>query len=193
MSLHLPIRRTATAALSNPTRTTFICTQCRHATLLRRPKRPYTFTQLITLSDGSTFTHRTTSPIAVYRSTRDTRNAPLWNPSSEKLRNVEEDEAGRLAAFRSKFGRSWDATGTAAAAEAAAASSTSATSATTATTAAAEQAGVDAKQAEDTAVEFEFEEDEEEDNLLDLISSFGQTEGSQEAQPEQGKGKGKKK
>ncbi|KLJ06189.1 hypothetical protein EMPG_10370, partial [Blastomyces silverae] len=87
MSLHLPIRRTSTTALSNPTRTTFICTQCRHATLLRRPKRPYTFTQLITLSDGSTFTHRTTSPVSVYRSTRDTRNAPMWNPSSEKLRN----------------------------------------------------------------------------------------------------------
>ncbi|KAL2367311.1 50S ribosomal protein L36 [Blastomyces gilchristii SLH14081] len=193
MSLHLPIRRTSTTALSNPTRTTFIYTQCRHATLLRRPKRPYTFTQLITLSDGSTFTHRTTSPIAVYRSTRDTRNAPLWNPSSEKLRNVEEDEAGRLAAFRSKFGRSWDATGTAAAEGASSAAAASATPATTTTTAAAGQAGVDAKQAEDTAVEFEFEEDEEEDNLLDLISSFGQTEGSQEAQPEKGKGKGKKK
>lgn len=81
----------------------------RHATLLRRPKRPYTFTQLITLSDGSSFTLRTTNPQPVYKSTKDIRNSPLWNPSSQKLLNVEEDEAGKLAAFRAKFGRGWDA------------------------------------------------------------------------------------
>ncbi|CAI6338466.1 unnamed protein product [Periconia digitata] len=83
--------------------------QIRHATLLKRPKRPYTFTQLITLSDGSTFLHRTTSPVPTYKSTKDIRNTPLWNPSSHKLLNVEEDEAGKLAAFRTKFGRGWDA------------------------------------------------------------------------------------
>ncbi|KAI8939419.1 hypothetical protein NX059_003201 [Plenodomus lindquistii] len=85
--------------------------QIRHATLLRRPKRPYTFTQLITLSDGSSFTLRTTNPTPVYKSTKDIRNTPLWNPSSQKLLNVEEDEAGKLAAFRAKFGRGWDAEG----------------------------------------------------------------------------------
>src|SRR5689334_22738131 len=79
--------------------TTYICQSCRHARLLRRPKRPYTFTQLVALSDGSAFTMRTTSPVPVYRSTRDTRNSPLWNPSSRELLNVEEDEAGRLAGF----------------------------------------------------------------------------------------------
>ncbi|KAF1920331.1 hypothetical protein BDU57DRAFT_486963 [Ampelomyces quisqualis] len=83
-------------------------TQIRHATLIKRPKRPYTFTQLITLSDGSSFTLRTTNPQPVYKSAKDIRNAPLWNPSSQKLMNVEEDEAGKLAAFRSKFGRGWD-------------------------------------------------------------------------------------
>jgi hypothetical protein len=83
--------------------------QVRHATLLRRPKRPYTFTQLITLSDGSSFTVRTTNPQPVYKSAKDIRNSPLWNPSSQKLLNVEEDEAGKLAAFRAKFGRGWDA------------------------------------------------------------------------------------
>ena len=88
--------------------------QVRHATLLRRPKRPYTFTQLITLSDGSSFTLRTTSPEPVYKSAKDIRNNPLWNPSSQKLLNVEEDEAGRLAAFRAKYGRSWDSDGDAA-------------------------------------------------------------------------------
>lgn len=92
-------------------RTPTITSQIRHATLLRRPKRPYTFTQLVTLSDGSSFTVRTTSPQAVYKSAKDIRNAPLWNPSSQKLLNVEEDEAGRLAAFRSRFGRGWDAEG----------------------------------------------------------------------------------
>ncbi|KAL8842646.1 MAG: hypothetical protein Q9170_000421 [Blastenia crenularia] len=83
--------------------------QIRYATLIRRPKRPYTFTQLVTLSDGSTYTHRTTSPTPVYQSTKDTRNTALWNPSSQKLLNVEADEAGRLRAFRERFGRGWDA------------------------------------------------------------------------------------
>ncbi|KAL9014811.1 MAG: hypothetical protein Q9173_000565 [Seirophora scorigena] len=105
-------------ALNGPlSRASLICTpkptishqQLRHATLIRRPKRPYTFTQLVTLSDGSTYTHRTTSPAPVYTSTKDTRNTALWNPSSQKLLNVEADEAGRLRAFREKFGRGWDA------------------------------------------------------------------------------------
>ena len=83
--------------------------QIRYASLLRRPRRPYTFTQLITLSDGSAFLTRTTSPLPILRSTKDIRNHPLWNPSSQKLLNVEEDEAGRLRAFRGRFGRGWDA------------------------------------------------------------------------------------
>jgi hypothetical protein len=64
---------------------------------------------MITLSDGSTYLHRTTSPTPIYRSTKDTKNNPLWNPSSQKLANVEEDEAGRLKRFRGRFGRGWDA------------------------------------------------------------------------------------
>ncbi|KAK4692727.1 hypothetical protein P7C71_g4537, partial [Lecanoromycetidae sp. Uapishka_2] len=103
MSLSTPFRRTSLASPSVPQ------IQCRHATLLRRPKRPYTFTQLVTLSDGSTYTHRTTSPQPVYKSLKDTRNTPLWNPSSQKLLNMETDEAGKLRAFREKFGRGWDA------------------------------------------------------------------------------------
>jgi len=85
--------------------------QVRHATLLRRPKRPYTFTQLIQLSDGSAFTLRTTNPQPVLKSAKDIRNNPLWHPSSQKLLNVEEDEAGKLAAFRAKFGTGWDSEG----------------------------------------------------------------------------------
>ena len=83
--------------------------QHRYASLLRRPKRPYTFTQLVTLSDGSTYTHRTTSPAPVFQSQKDTRNTPLWNPSSQKLQNVEADEAGKLRAFRERYGRGYDA------------------------------------------------------------------------------------
>ncbi|KAI2794739.1 hypothetical protein POX_a01340 [Penicillium oxalicum] len=176
MSMHTSLRRSATTISSStfsflPTQrpssaikpTTFICSQCRHATLLRRPKRPYTFTQLVTLSDGSAFTHRTTSPAPVYRATRDTRNSLLWNPSSSKLMNVEEDEAGRLAAFRARFGRSWDAN--APAPETASASTGDATK------------DAAAKQAEKEAAEAQAKADqEEEDNLLDLISSFGQEE-----------------
>ena len=51
---------------------------------------------------------RTTSPTPVYRSTRDTRNAPLWNPRSRELLNVEDDEAGKLSAFRSRYGVGFD-------------------------------------------------------------------------------------
>ncbi|KAF2155171.1 hypothetical protein K461DRAFT_292054 [Myriangium duriaei CBS 260.36] len=86
--------------------------QVRHATLIRRPKRPYTFGQMVTLSDGSTFMQRTTSPAPIYRTSKDPRNSALWNPSSQKLANIEEDEAGRLARFRARFGRGWDAENT---------------------------------------------------------------------------------
>ncbi|KAL8365227.1 hypothetical protein RB595_004161 [Gaeumannomyces hyphopodioides] len=83
--------------------------QVRHATLIRRPQRPYTFTQLVQLSDGSTYTARTTSPHGMYRSVKDTRNHARWQPSDRSLRNVEVDEAGKLAAFRDRYGRGWDA------------------------------------------------------------------------------------
>ncbi|KAJ5706847.1 hypothetical protein N7488_006648 [Penicillium malachiteum] len=180
MSMHTTLRRTAATLPSSTSTilpssqiitsqsksTTFVCSQCRHATLLRRPKRPYTFTQLITLSDGSAFTHRTSSPAPVYRSTRDTRNSLLWNPSSSKLMNVEDDEAGRLAAFRARFGRSFDASVPAA------------------------EADPDAKKAAAEAAKAqELADQEEEDNLLDLISSFGQQEAPL---TEKEKGKGKK-
>ncbi|WEW57665.1 hypothetical protein PRK78_003132 [Emydomyces testavorans] len=164
MPPRLPLHRLSTSKLpsTTTTTTTYICTHCRHATLLRRPKRPYTFTQLIALSDGSTFTHRTTSPQAVYRSTRDTRNAPLWNPSSERLFNVEEDEAGRLRAFRNRFGRGWDAANTVSAAAAMLGGEKS-------RAAKAEEMGA-------VLEEEEREMEDEDDNLLDLITSFGQEE-----------------
>ncbi|KAL2215959.1 hypothetical protein M432DRAFT_121689 [Thermoascus aurantiacus ATCC 26904] len=198
MSIHLPLRRSGSSAAaaavsststrlipSTTTTTTFICTQCRHATLLRRPKRPYTFTQLVMLSDGSTFTHRTTSPLPVYRSTRDTRNSLLWNPSSNKLMNVEEDEAGRLAAFRARFGRSWDAP-TAPGTESETASSKEKEGDKDKKQEASANANDSDKnknkkvegEEDDSTAPDDYYEEEDDDNLLDLISSYGQEEAS---------------
>ncbi|KAI1204621.1 uncharacterized protein F4807DRAFT_446666 [Annulohypoxylon truncatum] len=98
---------TTTSSLK-PSHTPLSHTPSRPATLIRRPKRPYTFTQLVQQSDGSTYTMRTTSPYALYKSTKDTRNHLLWQPSDRSLKSVEVDEAGKLAAFRSRFGRGWD-------------------------------------------------------------------------------------
>ncbi|KAK6355307.1 hypothetical protein TWF696_004417 [Orbilia brochopaga] len=85
-------------------------TQIRTATEIRRPQRPYTFEQIVILSDGSSYKQLTTSPQGVFRSSKDVRNHFLWNPLSEGLANVEEDEAGRLKKFREKFGTGFDAT-----------------------------------------------------------------------------------
>ncbi|KAH7152869.1 hypothetical protein EDB81DRAFT_435991 [Dactylonectria macrodidyma] len=122
-SLHaLPVglapTRTTTLLLSSISSTSSATlrlsrTQVRHATFIPRPRRPYTFTQLVTLSDGSTYTMRTTSPQPIYRASKDTRNTLLWQPSEKSLKNVELDEAGKLAAFRERYGRAYD-TGSAA-------------------------------------------------------------------------------
>ncbi|KAL1836232.1 hypothetical protein VTK73DRAFT_5126 [Phialemonium thermophilum] len=105
-----PSSKTATpTSIYAPAATAFSCRQqLRHATYVLRPRRPYQFTQLVQLSDGSTFTVRTTSPAPLYRSSKDTRNHLLWQPSEKSLRNVEVDDAGKLAAFRARFGHGWD-------------------------------------------------------------------------------------
>lgn len=133
--------------------------------------------------------HRTTSPQAVYRSTRDTRNAPLWNPSSERLLNVEEDEAGRLRAFRSRFGRNWDAANTVSAEDlfsGASKNKAESVEASATETDAELKKQQEATAAVEAAIEKEMEE--EDDNLLDLISSFGQ-DMPQQPQPKAGKKK----
>jgi hypothetical protein len=114
-SLHAPTRATLTSLTSKTTTHTHAPSSAsqtpsltRHANFIRRPRRPYTFTQLIQLSDGSSYTVRTTSPQALYKSAKDTRNTLLWNPSEKSLKNVELDEAGKLAAFRDRFGRAFD-------------------------------------------------------------------------------------
>ncbi|KAL7795096.1 hypothetical protein V8C37DRAFT_56289 [Trichoderma ceciliae] len=113
-----PLRPSSSAFLSVHSLSSPVRTQTRHATFIPRPRRPYTFTQLVQLSDGSTYTARTTSPLPLYRAAKDTRNTLLWQPSEKSLRNVELDEAGKLAAFRERFGRGFDAATQAAEAEA---------------------------------------------------------------------------
>jgi hypothetical protein len=81
----------------------------------------------------------------------------MWNPSSHKLSNQEQDEAGRLAAFRLRFGRRFDAVDA--------------------------EAGGDKKEGEKKGEkgeldgkerQLEEEVNEEDENLLDLITGFGQ-------------------
>ncbi|KAI9786085.1 MAG: hypothetical protein M1816_008113 [Peltula sp. TS41687] len=148
--------------------------------MLRRPHRPYTFTQLLTLSDGSVTINRTTSPLPIYRSTKDTRNHPMWNPSSQKLANVEEDEAGRLRAFRKRFGRGWDAQATSMEGE--------------------EEDGEDGEDGNRDGLREQGDADGfGEQGLADLISGFGyEAQGAKEGnagegRSEKGKGKGKEK
>lgn len=104
----IPVALTPTRTTALSTTTLLARTQVRNATFIARPRRPYTFTQLVTLSDGSSYTMRTTSPLPIYRATKDTRNTLLWQPSEKSLRNVELDEAGKLAAFRERYGRAYD-------------------------------------------------------------------------------------
>lgn len=75
----------------------------------RRPKLPNPivpiFPQRVTLSDGSTFTHYTTSPRSRIRLARDLTNNPLWNYGTSKggLFEDEEGSSGRMGRFRRKF------------------------------------------------------------------------------------------
>ncbi|KAL7806640.1 hypothetical protein V8C26DRAFT_424175 [Trichoderma gracile] len=107
--LTTPLRPTSSTSSSPSFLRQSLSAPVRHATFIPRPRRPYTFTQLVQLSDGSTYTARTTSPLPLYRAAKDTRNTLLWQPSEKSLRNVELDEAGKLAAFRERFGRVFDA------------------------------------------------------------------------------------
>jgi len=59
------------------------------------------FPQKVTLSDGSTFTHYTTSPRSSIRLTKDISNSPLWTLSSQRA--AEETLTGRIGRFKQKF------------------------------------------------------------------------------------------
>ncbi|KAI0139630.1 hypothetical protein F4776DRAFT_617053 [Hypoxylon sp. NC0597] len=172
-----------------PSHTPLSHTPSRAATIIRRPKRPYTFTQLVQQTDGSTYTMRTTSPLALYKSTKDTRNHILWQPSDRSLRNVEVDEAGKLAAFRGRFGRGWDAEK----------SVDAEVSQLDKPEAAADGEGVEvegaagkkpgAKKGEKEKTRKEAPAAEPQDALSDLISSYSNMEPSKEPSPPKGKKK----
>jgi len=76
----------------------------------RRPKRlpnPIVpqFPQRVIRSDGSSFTHWTTSPRPLIRLTRDVTNHPLWNVSALLGEGAAEESevTGRLGRFNRKF------------------------------------------------------------------------------------------
>ncbi|KAJ3116310.1 hypothetical protein HK100_001102 [Physocladia obscura] len=71
-------------------------------TLAAIPKAasPHFFFQKVVHSDGSTFTMRCTTPKAVLKLTKDTRNHMLWNPSFITI----DDRTGELSKFASRFG-----------------------------------------------------------------------------------------
>ncbi|KAG5650644.1 hypothetical protein H0H81_011511 [Sphagnurus paluster] len=81
-----------------------------HVWKRRAPKLPNpivpTFPQRVIRSDGTSFTHWTTSPRSVIRLTRDTTNNPTWNTAAwADDRGVEEEGAmtGRLGRFNRRF------------------------------------------------------------------------------------------
>lgn len=66
-------------------------------------QQPEKFLQTIVLSNGATYTVRTTSPTrSQIRLTKDTRNHPLWNPSM--LKEGVTDESEQLTKFQKRFG-----------------------------------------------------------------------------------------
>ncbi|KAJ7579297.1 hypothetical protein C8J56DRAFT_965375 [Mycena floridula] len=74
------------------------------------------FPQTVVRSDGSSYTHWSTSPRSVIRQTRDITNNPVWNTRMWADSTGEEDElssAGRLGRFRRRFegteGMDWQA------------------------------------------------------------------------------------
>ncbi|KAG9019742.1 hypothetical protein FRB90_009612 [Tulasnella sp. 427] len=74
----------------------------RKAPTLPPPMIPQ-FKQRVILSDGSTFTHFTTSPRTTIRLTRDLTNNPFWAPGSDGIA-AGDDEAGRMGRFKKRFG-----------------------------------------------------------------------------------------
>ncbi|KAL0074324.1 hypothetical protein J3Q64DRAFT_1772586 [Phycomyces blakesleeanus] len=84
-----------------------VLTQVRHASTASKSVKPEIFLQTIVMSNGATFSVRTTSPVrAQIRLTKDTRNHPLWNPAMLKAGLTEESE--RLTKFQKRFGESAD-------------------------------------------------------------------------------------
>ncbi|KAF4611867.1 hypothetical protein D9613_003962 [Agrocybe pediades] len=76
----------------------------RRAPVLPNPLVPK-FPQKVIRSDGTSFTHWTTSPKSLVRLTRDTTNNPLWNTGNPNDTSIEEESSstGRMGRFSRKF------------------------------------------------------------------------------------------
>ncbi|KAH7108420.1 hypothetical protein BKA62DRAFT_764473 [Auriculariales sp. MPI-PUGE-AT-0066] len=89
-----------------------------HVWATRKPKMPNpvvpSFMQRVTRADGSTFIHRTTSPRAEVRLTRDVTNNPLYNngvskggifgvDADEGAAAALEDESSGMSRFKKRF------------------------------------------------------------------------------------------
>ncbi|KIP05175.1 hypothetical protein PHLGIDRAFT_92496 [Phlebiopsis gigantea 11061_1 CR5-6] len=62
------------------------------------------FPQRVVLSDGSSFVHYTTSPRSIFKTTRDTRNNPIWNAFvATEGEDVEAKASGRMGRFSRRF------------------------------------------------------------------------------------------
>ena len=63
------------------------------------------FPQKVIRSDGTSFTHWTTSPKSLVRLARDTTNNPHWNTGNPSDRSMEEETSsvGRMGRFSRKF------------------------------------------------------------------------------------------
>jgi hypothetical protein len=81
-----------------------------HITYRRPPSLPPPcvpeFPQVVIRSDGTSFTHYTTSPRSLIRLTRDLTNNPMWNSgvwADDSTAEEEGETAGRLGRFQRKF------------------------------------------------------------------------------------------
>lgn len=63
------------------------------------------FPQKVIRSDGTSFTHWTTSPKSLVRLTRDTTNNPFWNTGNPSDKSIEEESGttGRMGRFNRRF------------------------------------------------------------------------------------------
>ena len=76
----------------------------RRPPVLPNPLMPK-FPQKVIRSDGTSFTHWTTSPKSLVRLTRDITNNPHWNTGNPSDRSIEEESGstGRMGRFNRKF------------------------------------------------------------------------------------------
>ncbi|EJU04013.1 hypothetical protein DACRYDRAFT_36835, partial [Dacryopinax primogenitus] len=63
------------------------------------------YPQTVISSDGSSFTHWSTSPQSTYKMARDIHNNALYWPGETYVRAGEEDEQGRMGRFKRRFAR----------------------------------------------------------------------------------------